>query len=728
MSENAGFYLMHVCESIRRLYLVHSNLLPELRYLGEVPTYFRHSAIASTTSLRYYSRSSIPASQIASPTLSSDMRLINVKTYKFEEFPEHNLPPYAILSHTWGNNAEELSFHDVENGRTAKPGVGSAKLKGCCEQASREHIGYVWIDTCCINKANLVELSEAINSMFRWYQRAPACYAYLSDVSAPDDPRTEGSEFRASRWFRRGWTLQELLAPRRVVFYDAEWRRIGSKTQLRTVIEDVTRIPQRFLTGSSSDVLSSASVAQRMSWAASRKTTREEDLAYCLIGLFGISMPMIYGEGGDRAFVRLQEEIMRSITDHSILAWGLSGPVGDSGRKYPQTGGFLATKPTSFANSGHIVPRDLYTRNLDILDVVGGNLRVSLSVLRDTPTQQLMGLLNCGPEGDTRQVVGIPLAKAMSRGSNEYVRLPVAPQLHVTAASDASREPIYIKNDYEAGTQLGNQQGWYYDACDFADIGLDVMDVAPRHCWDQGQSIIIPGMKPDSSPESLIAMRLRHDMEGSRDFILALEFQPRHAHFEATQYCVMTCSRSAPMEELVVRIPSVVETAAGRKTASNGLLHLQLTLEPAPGQGGLFDIRPEAMPCAPDVSVDLDAGLSTQPLAGPDTGDEDTRAGVPGHQEASRPQGLTINTKDMMDISVSLLAKVRKDAESRRDHYNGVAAEQLLAENRLLAEARTDAESQRDHYKAVIAERDAEIKSLKRELEKVKLQFFSLKF
>lgn len=246
------------------------------------------------------------------------MRLINVKTFSFEEFHEDEAPSYAILSHTWGKEAEELTFHDIQNGTTKRPGIGSVKLQGCCQQARKDEIGYVWIDTCCIDKTNLVELSEAINSMFRWYQRAKVCYAYLSDIASDQDAREEGARFRTSRWFRRGWTLQELLAPRRLVFYSSGWHRLGTKARLRSDIEQTTGIPQRFLT--SGRDIKSASIAQRMSWPAPRRTKRPEDLAYCLLGLFGIAMPMIYGEGGEQAFFRLQEQIMRSTRDHSILA------------------------------------------------------------------------------------------------------------------------------------------------------------------------------------------------------------------------------------------------------------------------------------------------------------------------------------------------------------------------------------------------------------------------
>jgi hypothetical protein len=129
------------------------------------------------------------------------------------------IPPYAILSHTWGADTDEVTFEDLVNG-TGKDKPGYKKIRFCGEQARQDDLQYFWVDTCCIKKANLPELSLAINSMFRWYQNAIRCYVYLSDISSPatgtNDELTSQlweSDFRKSKWFTRGWTLQELLAP-----------------------------------------------------------------------------------------------------------------------------------------------------------------------------------------------------------------------------------------------------------------------------------------------------------------------------------------------------------------------------------------------------------------------------------------------------------------------------------------------------------------------------------
>lgn len=193
------------------------------------------------------------------------------------------------------------------------------KIRGACAMARREGYEYIWVDSSCINKESSSELSEAINSMYDWYGRAQVCLVFLSDVPKDDDVSARDSAFRRSRWFKRGWTLQELIAPGRVLFFSSEWTFLGTKVTLLDVIYDITRIDGDVLLHTKS--LDEASVAQRMSWASTRKTTRVEDEAYSLLGIFGINMPTLYGEGA-HAFRRLQEEILRRIPDQTLFAWG----------------------------------------------------------------------------------------------------------------------------------------------------------------------------------------------------------------------------------------------------------------------------------------------------------------------------------------------------------------------------------------------------------------------
>jgi ankyrin repeat protein len=240
-----------------------------------------------------------------------------------------DIPQYAILSHTWGNDDDEVTFEDLEK-RLGKSKVGYTKLEFCGNQAKKNGIDYFWIDTCCIKKSSDAELSEAINSMFRWYQRAEICYVYLSDVSMSRDatnPRsletTWHKEFRGSTWFRRGWTLQELIAPASVEFFSREGEFLGDKESLGKVIQEITGIPIEALRGGP---LMGFTVEERLAWAKDRKTTRQEDEAYSLLGIFNIDMTVRYGAGKEKAFERLLRKISKSSTTQlntvgSYQAW-----------------------------------------------------------------------------------------------------------------------------------------------------------------------------------------------------------------------------------------------------------------------------------------------------------------------------------------------------------------------------------------------------------------------
>ncbi|RYO86962.1 hypothetical protein DL764_008929 [Monosporascus ibericus] len=535
------------------------------------------------------------------------MRLINVKTSKLEEFLDYKTPRYAILSHTWGDDREELTFRDVEEGRIDKPGVGSVKFQGSCRQAEKDGLGYVWIDTCCIDKTNLVELSEAINSMFRWYRHASFCYAYLSDVPDHDDPQKPGSKFRTSRWFGRGWTLQELLAPNHLRFYNSAWGYLGTKGTLRTVIGKTTGIPRQILLGITE--LHSASVAQRMSWAAGRDTKRKEDLAYCLLGIFGVTMPMIYGEGGDQAFLRLQEQIMKTTRDDSILAWGLNTkklPI--SNPDQVTAGRVLATAPSDFANSGHIFCREQSSTSLSSLDISGGSLRLYLSLFT-TSAGGAIGLLNCGPEHDPQQVVGIPLTKTAPGASDEYVR-PVGwhAVLQPITSSGVSPRLIHIKNENQSKKSAdASRQYWLYDDDAFAEVNLGLVDVNPLSCWDQERAMIISTITPSDGATPRTLARFRHNEGESPDFVMLLEFKQQGASTEP-QCHVMICCRDSSLQELAGKLQCVAQKAFGRRSGSNGLLHLHVTLEPDTQQP-MFTIKPEALSCPPDVTIDATVEL-----------------------------------------------------------------------------------------------------------------------
>jgi hypothetical protein len=225
-----------------------------------------------------------------------------------EELSSH---PYAILSHTWGTDDEVVSFADLNLG-LGNTKVGYEKLRFCGKQAADDGLHYFWVDTCYIDKTSSAELSKAITSMFRWYSSAVKCYVYLRDVLTSNlestNPLAQSWEpaFRTNRWFRRGWTLQELLAPPLVEFFDSYGTRLGDKDSLEQVLHEITKIPRRALRNAPLDEFSDE---ERMSWAKDRQTKYGEDKAYSLLGLFGVSMLPNYGEGVDRAFARLQREI-----------------------------------------------------------------------------------------------------------------------------------------------------------------------------------------------------------------------------------------------------------------------------------------------------------------------------------------------------------------------------------------------------------------------------------
>ncbi|KAH9216226.1 heterokaryon incompatibility protein-domain-containing protein [Leptodontidium sp. 2 PMI_412] len=224
---------------------------------------------------------------------------------------------YAILSHRWG--PYEVTFEDMLDGSGSKK-AGYEKIKFCGEQAALDGLKYFWVDSCCIKKSSDAELSEAINSMYRWYSRAAKCYVYLSDVSNSggqgnaSQPAWSAS-FRTSEWFSRGWTLQELIAPSSVDFFSRNRTRLGDRSSLGQQIHEITGIALSALSGTP---LSHFSVDERFKWAQNRNTTREEDWAYCLLGIFDISMPVIYGEGRERAVNRLRKEINEALNNQDM--------------------------------------------------------------------------------------------------------------------------------------------------------------------------------------------------------------------------------------------------------------------------------------------------------------------------------------------------------------------------------------------------------------------------
>lgn len=346
------------------------------------------------------------------------MKLLRVETIQVESFEGNETPRYAILSHTWGH--EEVSFQQIHHPNALNQ-AGYAKIRGACQQAIKDGLQYVWIDTCCIDKTSNSELSEAINSMFRWYMEAVVCYVYLADVALEANGHAPGSAFETSRWWTRGWTLQELLAPPVLKFYERSWQQtLGTKHSLSTKIASITGISETILRGESQ--ISEASIARRMSWASSRTTSRKEDIAYCLLGIFGINMPLLYGEG-DNAFIRLQEEIMKYSDDQTLFIWTYPEP---SLGRYQLQGPF-APGPFAFNLAKNVIPDELreFGRPYAMTNL---GLQISLHIVHSTRLDAPIAIFACRLPSEYQHILGVPVKihnnSSFSRlGTSRVVRI-----------------------------------------------------------------------------------------------------------------------------------------------------------------------------------------------------------------------------------------------------------------------------------------------------------------
>ncbi|KAM5346102.1 hypothetical protein ACJ41O_009107 [Fusarium nematophilum] len=394
------------------------------------------------------------------------MRLLNAETFQLEQFYDQDIPDYAILSHTW--TKDEVSFQEFSAISRNDPRL--SKTVGCCRRALGDGLKYVWVDTFCIDKTSSAELSEAINSMYQWYKNSNICYVYLSDVHPGDgDEDGPGPAFRESRWFTRGWTLQELLAPDIVEFFDSSWYSIGLKCEwpaktihrrlgglngsLSGIVADITSISSLVLRGVVGT--QTLSVAERMSWAARRETTRPEDEAYSLFGIFSINMPLLYGEGGQRAFFRLQEEIMRQTHDHSIFSWGFGlGPTHD---------GILADSPAEFACCGDLVVSGVGPRGRRSHYTVT-NLGVQIQIpVVTVENGTRYGLFNATRREAWDRCLALPLRRVEGTSENEDILTRAACGMPIflpdTWFAKATRKQLYLANKPAADVR-GGQQGY----------------------------------------------------------------------------------------------------------------------------------------------------------------------------------------------------------------------------------------------------------------------------
>lgn len=303
------------------------------------------------------------------------MRLLSTETREFEVFGLENAPPYAVLSHLWGH--DEVLFQDVRDGRLLRPRDGLRKLAAACHVAQERKLRYIWIDTCCVDKEIESERSEAVEFSFRIFRSAALCIAYLSDVGSERampaghvyltdrnlDDNLEGRfrhTFKRSRWFTRSWALPELIAPPELVFYSRGWELIGTRSELRNHLFDITGVDTFVLQGGD---LAKVSVARKMFWATNRNAYRLEDIAYSLAGLFGVEMMPIYGEGNENAFLRLQEHIAKTVPDPTLFAWRKDWlqkfTTWDKCKELVNSRylrDFLASSPSAFSHCGSMFP------------------------------------------------------------------------------------------------------------------------------------------------------------------------------------------------------------------------------------------------------------------------------------------------------------------------------------------------------------------------------------
>lgn len=398
------------------------------------------------------------------------MLLINTVTIRLEARKDNT--EYAILSHRWKDGGEVLFAEMSVDGedpkavrtrdaylRATKPS-GWAKIEGTCKQARRDKIDYVWIDTCCIDKRSSAVESEEINSMYRYYQEAKVCYAYLAGLPSQKEPSFDAA-LGAHEWFTRGWTLQELIAPRHVNFFtdrclpggdvdNTDWVFLGNKKI--DLCERLSRI-----TGIDVDILQytrdihSVSVAKRMSWAAKRTTFKDEDRAYSLIGLFNVNMPLIYGEGG-KAFIRLQEEIMKESSDESLFAWR------DPQAHPASRSGLLATSPALFAESGRFFGYyDWEPRNPFFKTNHGLRITLPLRAMHPEGTHggKTMAALNCPAPGRTDGFAGLLLERVTvyenvdqaGKFYEQYVRAELANIFTLNTAQErGNMTTLYVRS------------------------------------------------------------------------------------------------------------------------------------------------------------------------------------------------------------------------------------------------------------------------------------------
>lgn len=540
------------------------------------------------------------------------MRLINSYSLEFQEFENGSCPPYAILSHTWGgeeilyrdmlwiqdfrrtHESDSLSSHErgkLQDGSTdpptndpAAPGPaarslpvedeecppyeeveesstedqstarslrarhGYQKILNIAEHCRVSQIGYFWIDTCCIDKTSSLEVTEAVLSAYRWYRDATVCFMYLADVPPTDVLHDRDSVFRRSWWFTRGWTLIELIAPTARVWFDQDWNFIFPETPL---ISEITGIDEPYLESASPTF---ACVAKRMSWAAHRSTTRQEDVAYCLMGLFDVSMQVLYGEGPQNAFMRLQRKILKTTVDPSIFVWGYDTPILDDSAR------LLATSPDDFAGCRTMrrVRHAMYPLNDHfLLGPRGLELKTDIAQFnrRERIMDGLFGVVLSEIYDETapdhRIVLPVSSVGAAALAETARVilrRYPGTRPLRIASKARARLHPVSLRSFYFRGEEPGNHVINVLFTPSLSTLPFKLVEVfPPQTLVPSSGGFVSPGSKNMTTVmPNVIFLRYEEQaasptQPGRRRFVVVLEYygtRERNSPFEMKKSAV----------------------------------------------------------------------------------------------------------------------------------------------------------------------------------------------
>ncbi|KAJ4376214.1 hypothetical protein N0V83_001496 [Neocucurbitaria cava] len=506
------------------------------------------------------------------------MRLIDARTIELIWFNDNDVPKYAILSHTWGsdeityqelvwiNRAKALSDSSMSqvsssttsfgsqdehatfmlaamemmirgNSGTTMGGIteedlmsrkGYSKIIRAAEQARGLGCDYIWVDTCCIDKSSSAELQEAINSMFRWYRDAEICIVYLEDIEKPHcNAYTSASDvaraaFEKCRWAKRGWTLQELVAPAICRFYFEDWTLMGEKTEFQDELSDATGIPIHVL--EDWETVSEMSVAERMSWAAYRETTRIEDMAYSLLGLFDIHMPLLYGEG-EKAFIRLQEEILKTTDDYSLFAWSA---VTSNKSTYR---GLLARTPLEFRHCRSI-ERDNIISTFPIVSTPIG-LHVQLEVLPDPQDKRnVLAMIRSSNSMNQRLAISLTCLD----GDMQYARVDAGSLTPIDDWPNGQLRTIYVRQKLSIPPDFATP--------DFRSFHISgrranqktppvrIISVHPRELWDEATHELRIANDTTNNSFSVLLLRVQSPgYAGEPTFPVAFGFNRSTCHY-----------------------------------------------------------------------------------------------------------------------------------------------------------------------------------------------------